>query len=123
VTVLQEGGHIAEIFDKVAGVNPLWTPPWQTIDPSDYGPAHAVTYGDGVDAQLLAGIMGHNLCLDIFGPPSEQDSKDGLGAHGEGSVAPYSLDASGQSLIARARFPIAGVCHTITGLRDGIRRG
>ena len=109
VTVLQEGGHIAEIFDKVAGVNPLWTPPWQTIEPSDYGPAHAVTYGDGVDAQLLAGIMGHNLCLDIFGPPSEKDSKDGLGAHGEGSVAPYSLDASGQSLIARARFPIAGL--------------
>ncbi len=27
VTVLEEGGHIAEIFDKRSGVNPLWTPP------------------------------------------------------------------------------------------------
>ena len=27
VTVLVEGGHIAEIFHKASGVNPLWTPP------------------------------------------------------------------------------------------------
>src|SRR5262245_45035619 len=26
VTVLRGGGHLAEIFDKRAGVNPLWTP-------------------------------------------------------------------------------------------------
>ena len=38
VTVLQEGGHIAEILDKAAGVNPLWTPPWPTIEPSAFGP-------------------------------------------------------------------------------------
>ena len=31
VTVLEEGGHIAEIFDKRAGVNPLWTPSWPSI--------------------------------------------------------------------------------------------
>ncbi|MDQ1473480.1 MAG: hypothetical protein QOJ99_4960, partial [Bryobacterales bacterium] len=28
VTVLAEGGHIAEILDKATGVNPLWLPPW-----------------------------------------------------------------------------------------------
>ena len=28
VTVLEEGGHIAEILDKRSGINPLWTPPW-----------------------------------------------------------------------------------------------
>ena len=33
VTVLQEGGHIAELLDKASGVNPLWTPPWPTIEP------------------------------------------------------------------------------------------
>ena len=27
VTVLACGGHIAEIFDKEAGVNPLWPQP------------------------------------------------------------------------------------------------
>lgn len=109
VTVLGEGGHIAEIFDKATGVNPLWTPAWPTIEPSQYSSAHAATYGDGIDAQLLAGIMGHNLCLDIFGPPSDTEAKKGLTAHGEGSVAAYDLDASGETLVAHARFPIAGL--------------
>ena len=77
VTVLQEGGHIAEIFDKAAGVSPLWTPPWPTIEPSQYDRSHTAMYGDGVDARLLAGIMGHNLCLDIFGPPSDAEAKAG----------------------------------------------
>ena len=36
LTVLEEGGHIAEIFDKRSGVNPLWTPPWASIEPSTY---------------------------------------------------------------------------------------
>src|SRR4030095_10633319 len=36
VTVLEEGGHIAEIFDKRAGVNPLWTPPWPSLEPSSF---------------------------------------------------------------------------------------
>jgi hypothetical protein len=26
VTVLVEGGHIAEVVDKRTGINPLWTP-------------------------------------------------------------------------------------------------
>jgi hypothetical protein len=109
VTVLEEGGHIAEMFDKAAGVNPLWTPPWPTIEPSDYGSADVATYGGGSDARLLAGIMGHNLCLDIFGPPSDEEAKSGLTAHGEGSVAAYELTVSNNELVARARFPIAGL--------------
>jgi hypothetical protein len=109
ITVLQEGGHIAEIFDKRAGVNPLWMPPWPTIEPSQFDRSHTATYGDGVDARLLAGIMGHNLCLDIFGPPSDAEARAGLTAHGEGSVAAYELDAGGHSIVARARFPIAGL--------------
>ena len=40
-------------------------------------------YGTGSDARLLAGIMGHNLCLDIFGPPSDEEAQAGLdGARG-----------------------------------------
>ena len=121
VTVLEEGGHIAEIFDKGTGVNPLWTPPWPSIEPSDYGPAHADVYGSGSDARLLAGIMGHNVCLDIFGPPSDEEASTGLGAHGEGSVAPYVLTPGTAELVARARLPIAGlefVRHIV--LRDRV---
>jgi hypothetical protein len=109
VTVLEEGGHIAEIFDKAAGVNPLWTPPWPTIEPSHFGFADMGTYGGGSDARLLAGIMGHNLCLDIFGPPSDEEAMAGLTAHGEGSVVPYELTAIGEHLTARAHLPIAGL--------------
>jgi hypothetical protein len=29
-------------------------------------------YGTGSEAKLLAGLMGHNLCMDIFGGPSER---------------------------------------------------
>jgi hypothetical protein len=109
VTVLEEGGHIAEIFDKASGVNPLWTPPWPTIEPSTFGVGHAQTYGAGGDARLLAGIMGHNLCLDIFGPPSDEEARAGLTPHGEGSVAPYELRVTADVLVARAVFPIAGL--------------
>lgn len=109
VTVLEHGGHIAEIFDKAAGVNPLWTPPWQTIEPLAYGPANSALYGEGSDGPLLAGIMGHNLCLDIFGPPTDDEARAGLTAHGEGSVAPYQLTAHGEELTAKAEFPIAGL--------------
>lgn len=109
VTVLREGGHIAEIFDKGTGVNPLWTPPWPTIEPSALTAADAATYGTGSDARLLAGIMGHSLCLDIFGPPTEEETRAGLTAHGEGSVGSYELTATGEQLLARAHFPIAGL--------------
>jgi hypothetical protein len=109
LTVLEEGGHIAEIFDKASGVNPLWTPPWPTIEPSHFGRADAGAYGRGSDARLLAGIMGHNLCLDIFGPPSDEEEIAGLTAHGEGSVVPYELTVLGERLTARARLPIAGL--------------
>lgn len=109
VTVLQHGGHIAEIFHKAAGVNPLWTPPWPTIEPFAYGPANSALYGEGADGPLLAGIIGQNLCLDIFGPPSDEEARAGLTAHGEGSVAPYRLSAHSEELTAKAEFPIAGL--------------
>src|SRR6266850_4992770 len=107
VTVLEEGGHIAEIFDKRAGVNPLWTPPWPSIEPSAFHPSIHTAYGAGADARLLAGIMGHNLCLDIFGGPSEDEAAAGIGPHGEASVAQYEIETSGNALTMQARLPIA----------------
>src|ERR1700744_2251550 len=83
VTVLHEGGHIAAIVDRESGVNPLWTPPWPSIEPSQFGIRndHRDVYGDGPEARLLSGIMGHNLCLDLFGVPSEEEAAAGLTVH------------------------------------------
>src|SRR5260370_33386673 len=74
VTVLHEGGHIAEILDKATGVSPLWIPPWPSIEPSTYDRARHPEYGNDSESKLLAGTMGHNQCLDIFGEPSEEEA-------------------------------------------------
>src|SRR5438093_12904375 len=109
VTVLEEGGHIAEILDKRSGVNPLWTPPWKSIEPSTYLRARHTEYGSGSEAALLAGIMGHNLCVDIFGGPSEEEAAAGLTPHGEASIVRYDtdVDADGSSIVMRALLPCA----------------
>jgi hypothetical protein len=92
LTVLREGGHIAEIFHKPTGVNPLWTPPWDSIEPSLYDAARNPEYGTGAEARLLAGLMGHNLCLDLFGGPSPEEEAAGMTVHGEASVAPFEFE-------------------------------
>src|SRR5947209_18936471 len=74
VTVRVEGGHIAEMLHKPSGVNPLWTPPWPSIEHSDWSAATHPEYGPGADAWLLAGIMGHNVCMDLFGGPSDEEA-------------------------------------------------
>jgi hypothetical protein len=123
VTVLVEGGHIAEVFDKRAGVNPLWTPPWPSIEPSAFQTADQATYGDGVDAPLLAGIMGHNLCLDIFGGPSAEEAAAGLPVHGEASLVAYDVDTRSSGLVARASLPLANLeVERRIDLQDGAIR-
>lgn len=105
VTVLHEGGHIAEILDKRSGVNPLWTPPWPSIEPSTYDPRKHPGYGADSESRLLSGIMGHNLCMDIFGVPSAEEAAAGLTVHGEASVAAYEVAATDTGLTQRARLP------------------
>ena len=126
VTVLAEGGHIAEVFDKQTGVNPLWTPPWPSIEPSTYDPAlHRDTYGAGAEAILLAGIMGHNVCLDIFGGPSIEEAASGLTVHGDAPVAPYAISVSDDGLRLGALLPLAQIRFerfiTLRGRAVGIR--
>ena len=105
VTVLHEGGHIAEILDKRSGVNPLWTPPWPSIEPSTYDPQKHPEYGADAESKLLSGIMGHNLCMDIFGGPSPEEAAAGLTVHGEAPVAVYEISTGDSELTARAHFP------------------
>jgi hypothetical protein len=107
VTVLVEGGHIAELLHKPTGVNPLWTPPWPSIEPSTYEEARHPQYGGNSESKLLAGIMGHNLCLDIFGGPSDAEAAAGMTVHGEASIVPYEVSVTAGVLAQRAVFPQA----------------
>jgi hypothetical protein len=109
VTALVEGGHLAEVCDLRTGLNPLWTPPWPSIEPSAYDPSRHDAYGRDVAARLLAGIMGHNLCLDIFGGPSADEAAAGLPVHGEASVVPYEIEAEGTAMRMRTSLPLAGL--------------
>jgi hypothetical protein len=107
VVVLEEGGHLAAVVDKATGISPLWVPPWPSIEPSAFGPAHHAQYGAGADGRLLAGIMGHNLCLDIFGGPSDEEAAAGLTAHGEASVVRYDIAQDAGALTLSAVLPMA----------------
>ena len=100
VTVTAEGGHIAEILHKRSGVNPLWIPPWPSIEPSTWSREKHPEYGADAESKLLAGIMGHNLCLDLFGAPSPEEAAAGMSVHGEASILPYQLSFTGSEMTA-----------------------
>ncbi len=79
-------------------------------------------FGTGCDARLLAGIMGHNLCLDIFGGPSAGEEAAGITPHGEGSVVHFDIDGGGSKLTMKAEMPLAqirfGTQHRVAGHRQ-----
>jgi hypothetical protein len=99
VSATLEGGHIAEILHNPSGVNPLWTPPWPSIEPSTHDYAKHPEYGAGNEAPLLSGILGHSICLDTFGGPSVEEAAAGMPVHGEGPVIPYEISSGGDSEI------------------------
>src|SRR3954462_10331490 len=112
VTVLVEGGHIAEMLYKAIGVNPLWTPPWPSIEPSQWSREGHPEYGDDAESKLLSGIMGHNLCLDLFGPPSPEEAAAGVTVHGDAGLVQYDIASEGDRLTARATLPVAQLAFT-----------
>jgi hypothetical protein len=93
VSVLEGGGHICELnLNAITGVNPLWRPPWETIDPSEYATTkHVRRYGEPPDGRLLAGIAGHSLSFDHFGPPSPEETAAGLSTHGEAPALKWNV--------------------------------
>ncbi len=109
ILVMLDGGHIAAVTDKTTGINPLWSPPWRSIDPSQYSRSRHPEYGADAESKLLAGLLGHNLCLDIFGGPSEAEAAAGMTVHGEASVVPYEVAVTGEVLTARTLLPQAQI--------------
>jgi hypothetical protein len=99
VSVLEGGGHICELnLNACSGVNPLWRPRWVTIDPVEYTTAkHARRYGPPPDGRLLAGIAGHSLSFDHFGPPSPEETAAGLTTHGEAPALKWDIRKQVQS--------------------------
>jgi hypothetical protein len=99
VSVLEGGGHICELnLNACSGVNPLWRPPWTTIDPAKYTAAkHSRGYGPAPDGRLLAGIAGHSLSFDHFGPPSPEETAAGLTTHGEAPALRWKVQKQSQS--------------------------
>jgi hypothetical protein len=116
---LTGGGHIAEFrFAEGSGLptlNPLWTPPWKSMEPFQYSArSHAKRYGPLTEGKLLSGIAGHNICLDYFGPPSEEESAQGLSTHGEAPSLRWRksserLRAGQLSLTLSVHLPEAGL--------------
>lgn len=106
VAVLEGGGHICELsLNTVAGVNPLWVPPWTPIDPGRYSPVkHRRVYGPPPDGKLLAGIAGHSLSFDHFGPPSHEETAAGLATHGEAPSTKWRLLENTSSAGPKLRY-------------------
>ena len=85
------------------------------MEPFQYrAKAHAKRYGPILEAKLLSGIAGHNICLDYFGPPSEEEAAQGLSTHGEAPSLKWRkssarLTARQLSLTLSVHLPEAGL--------------
>lgn len=97
------GGHIAclqrtEDLPTATRENdfnsPLWLPPWPTFDASVSAALPTAEFGQPIadEAATLSHILGHNLCLDVFGAHSDGElaasrrspsSRAALNFHGE----------------------------------------
>jgi hypothetical protein len=114
LTVTEQGGHVAELLHKNTQISPLWIPHWPSIEPADYSPARHPEYGEGSEAQLLSGIFGHSICLDLFGGPDEDEVAAGIPVHGEASVASYQVSGHEGSLTFQAELPKAQMTFSRT---------
>jgi hypothetical protein len=119
VTVTEEGGHIAEILNKETGVSPLWIPPWNSIEPSEWSEAGYPEYGNNLDSHLLSAIMGHSLCLHLFGLPSPEEAAAGIRCHGEAGVVRWDFESSPAGLTARCYLPLAHLAFERTISLEG----
>src|SRR5215469_5377354 len=108
VRVTAESANIAEILHKGTGVNPLWTPPWPSLEPSKWD-GSSTEYGDNAEAPILASIMGHSLCLDTYGSPSPEESRAGLPIHGEAFTVAYEARCTPNGFSQRGNLSLAEI--------------
>jgi hypothetical protein len=99
LTVLREGCTLAEFgqvrADGGHSQNLLWESPWTRENSS--------TRSDD-----RVRFTGHALCLNEFGPASEEDVAAGSGLHGEASLTDWSFhEVQPASVLATAELPLA----------------
>lgn len=92
--VLAGGGHLASLRLLEDPVNPLWVPPWPTVDPALRRVADPRIFPPGAESELLACIVGHNLCLDVFGGHSAGEMATGMSFHGEAGLVHWEVSRS-----------------------------
>jgi len=108
VTILQGGGHLAEIVLKASShISPLWTQTRPTIDSDAYDPAiHGQLYGTNPESRLLSGLAGHNLCFPFWGNPTLTETAAGMTFHGETNIRRWDLvHESAGELILEVQLP------------------
>ena len=106
LVITRIGAHIAAVRAPGDDLNPLWQPPWPAMRPGE-GMSRADLYGDGVEVSLLSAIVGHNLCIDRFGPPRPGENRP---VHGEAGVVEWSLEqADAETIRLTSRLPQASL--------------
>lgn len=113
LTVLTRGATLANLIlrDDSEKLSPYWNTD-RALKPN------------GPPPSPLAGSIGHFLCLDGFGAPSDEESAAGIPFHGEASKQQFDgaeLGTPGfHGFVLKARLPLAqeAVTRTIT-VRDG----
>jgi hypothetical protein len=90
--VTRVGGHLAAIRHPGSALNPLWQPPWPAADPAS---VRSGGFYGGIEASLLATIVGHNLSLDRFGPPRHGERRP---VHGEVNTLSWQRSSASPGL-------------------------
>ena len=113
VLLLLGGGHVARMSFLDLNLNPLWEPPWATMEPEEYDPKRNPEYGPS-EGRLLASLAGHSLCLDHFGDLSPAEVAAGGYFHGEApnlswKVIGRDVQLNSTSLTYGLELPEAGI--------------
>lgn len=107
LTATEEGGQVAELWHVKSGVSPLFVPQWPSIEPSEYSSKLDQQYGANEESRLVASLLGHSICLDVFGTPDPEEFAAGIPVHGEASIAQYKLESANDSVLMSASLPKA----------------
>jgi hypothetical protein len=110
LTVLTRGATLANLVlrDDAGKLSPYWNTD-RALKPNGSLPSP------------LAGSIGHFLCLDGFGAPSDEESAAGIPFHGEASKQQFeTVTGAATTIKLKARLPLAqeDITRTIT-LLDG----